>query len=252
MKSFKQFFSENIGGIFKDASEWEKSAKARGLVVKSMTHPSGEMTKYQIAKDKEGNNRGHFDHGTKSGHLKEEVELNENPWNQRLQKKPGTEELPAPSKGAVEKHGKKFKEGDMVVPHTGPHAGVPHKVTYARTGSVNILPMVSINQHKYNNTTIRAKHEHLSPYKPVKEEVELDEDTMPGNVALRLVDRHQAAAFYHKKNGNMKGYAAHFKVAMAIEDSVIRAGRDMPIRSKRLEAASDKVFKEHPHSLVKK
>lgn len=74
MKSFKQFFSENIGGIFKDASEWEKSAKARGLVVKSMTHPSGEMTKYQIAKDKEGNNRGHFDHGTKTGHLKEEVE----------------------------------------------------------------------------------------------------------------------------------------------------------------------------------
>ena len=77
MKSFKQFFSENIAGTFKDASEWEKSAKARGLVVKSMTHPSGETTKYQIAKDKEGNNRGHFDHGTKSGHLKEEVELDE-------------------------------------------------------------------------------------------------------------------------------------------------------------------------------
>jgi hypothetical protein len=84
-----------------------------------------------------------------------------------------------------------------------------------------------------------------------KEEVELDEDTMPGNVALRLVDRHQAAAFHHKKNGNMKGYAAHFKVANAIEDSVIRAGRDMPIKSKRLEAASDKAFKEHPHRVVK-
>ncbi len=68
---------ENIAGKFKDASEWEKAAKSRGLVVKSMTHPSGEMTKYQIAKDKEGNNRGHFDHGTKSGHLKEEVELDE-------------------------------------------------------------------------------------------------------------------------------------------------------------------------------
>ncbi len=65
---------ENIGGLFKDASEWESSAKARGLVVKSMTHPSGEATKYQIAKDKQGNNRGHFDHGTKSGRLKEEVE----------------------------------------------------------------------------------------------------------------------------------------------------------------------------------
>ena len=84
-----------------------------------------------------------------------------------------------------------------------------------------------------------------------KEEVELGEDTMPGNVALRLVDRHQAAAFHHKKNGNMKGYAAHFKVANAIEDSVIRAGRDMPIKSKRLEAASDKAFKEHPHRVVK-
>lgn len=68
---------ENVGGLFKNASEWEHSAKARGLVVKSMTHPSGETTKYQIAKDKEGNNRGHFDHGTKSGRLKEEVELDE-------------------------------------------------------------------------------------------------------------------------------------------------------------------------------
>jgi hypothetical protein len=62
---------ENIGGLFKNASEWEKSAKARGLVVKSSTHPSGEATKYQIAKDKQGNNRGHFDHGTRSGRLKE-------------------------------------------------------------------------------------------------------------------------------------------------------------------------------------
>ena len=68
---------ENIGGLFKNASEWENSAKDRGLVVKSATHPSGEMTKYQIAKDKQGNNRGHFDHGTKSGRLKEEVELDE-------------------------------------------------------------------------------------------------------------------------------------------------------------------------------
>jgi len=68
---------ENIAGLFKDASEWEKSAKARGLVVKPATHPSGETTKYHIAKDKQGNNRGHFDHGTKTGRLKEEVELDE-------------------------------------------------------------------------------------------------------------------------------------------------------------------------------
>ena len=84
------------------------------------------------------------------------------------------------------------------------------------------------------------------------EEVEdLDEQTMPGNVALRLVDRHHAAAFHHKKNGNMKGYASHFKVAERIADAVIRAGRDMPVKSKQLEAASDKAFKEHPHRVVK-
>lgn len=65
---------ENIGGLFKDASEWENSAKARGLVVRSAVHPSGEAIKYQTAKDKEGNNRGHFDHGTKSGRLVEEIE----------------------------------------------------------------------------------------------------------------------------------------------------------------------------------
>ena len=104
----------------------------------------------------------------------EEVEqINENPFNQRLQKAPGGDELPAPAKGVVKKHGIKFKEGDTVVPHTGPHAGVPHKVTSARVGSVHIHPMVSINKHKYDNTTIRAKHEHLSPYKDsVKEETD--------------------------------------------------------------------------------
>lgn len=144
---------ENIGGMFKDASEWERSAKARGLVVKPATHPSDEMTKYQIAKDKEGNNRGHFDHGTKSGHLKEEVQL--------------------------------------------------------------------------------------------------DEETIPSNVAARLADRHFTAAFHHKKNGNIKGYAAHLKVANRIEDAVIRAGSHMPIRSTQIEKASDKAFSEHPHKAAK-
>jgi hypothetical protein len=105
--------------------------------------------------------------------LNEGAELHENPFNQRLQKAPGGETLPAPAKGTVEKHGRKFKEGDMVVPHTGPHAGVPHKVTTARAGTVNIHPMVSLNNHKYDNTTIRAKHEHLSPYKKqVKESLD--------------------------------------------------------------------------------
>lgn len=80
-----------------------------------------------------------------------------------------------------------------------------------------------------------------------REEVELDEQTMPGNVALRLADRHYTAAFHHKKNSNYKGYAAHLKTAERIEDAVIRAGRDMPVKSKQLEAASDRAFKDHPH-----
>ncbi len=79
---------------------------------------------------------------------------------------------------------------------------------------------------------------------------ELGEDTMPANVANRLSDRHFTAAFNHKKNGNMKGYAAHLKVANRIEDSLIRAGSHMPIKSKQIEAASDKAFKEHPHRVV--
>ncbi len=83
------------------------------------------------------------------------------------------------------------------------------------------------------------------------EEVELDEDTMPSNVASSLSDRHFTAAFSHKKNGNMKGYAAHLKVANRIEDAVIRAGSHMPIKSKQIETASDKAFKEHPHRAVK-
>lgn len=69
----EETLDENIAGKFKNSFEWEKAAKARGLIVKSATHPSGEMTKYQVAKDKQGNNRGHFDHETKSGHLKEET-----------------------------------------------------------------------------------------------------------------------------------------------------------------------------------
>ena len=66
------YIGYNFGGQFKDSSEWENAAKKRGLVVKLSTHPSGEVIKYQIAKDKSGNNRGHFDHGTKSGRLTEE------------------------------------------------------------------------------------------------------------------------------------------------------------------------------------
>jgi len=101
----------------------------------------------------------------------EEVEqLSENPWNQKFQKAPVGDTLPTPARGTVPKHNIKFKEGDQVIVHAGPHAGERHTVTYARTGSVNLLHPSPKN--KYDTTTVRAKHEHLSPYKgPVKEEV---------------------------------------------------------------------------------
>ena len=66
------YIGYNFGGQFKDSSEWENAAKKRGLVVKISTHPSGEEIPYQTAKDKSGNHRGYFDHGTKSGRLTEE------------------------------------------------------------------------------------------------------------------------------------------------------------------------------------
>ena len=76
---------------------------------------------------------------------------------------------------------------------------------------------------------------------------QLGEETMPYNIASALQNRHYGAAEYHKKKGNMKGYAAHFKVADSIEDAMIRAGSHMPIRSTRISKASEKAFAEHPH-----
>lgn len=94
------------------------------------------------------------------GILSFKEKLQENAWNQLGQKKPVGNTLPAPKRGQVEKHGRTFREGDLVVPHTGPHAGEVHKVTSSRKGSVNI---VNPYGHKYDTITVRAKHEHLSP-----------------------------------------------------------------------------------------
>ncbi len=95
----------------------------------------------------------------------------------------------------------------------------------------------------------RTKHKGIP--ERVSEETELDENTMPSNVASRLQQRHYGAAEHHKKKGNMKGYAAHMNIASKIEDAMISAGSHMPVRSKRIEAASDRAFKEHPHVMPK-
>ena len=63
---------EDFGGKFSDFHHWEKEAKARRLTVKRGTHPNGNADSYSRAKDREGNDRGHFDHETRNGHLGEE------------------------------------------------------------------------------------------------------------------------------------------------------------------------------------
>lgn len=83
-----------------------------------------------------------------------------------------------------------------------------------------------------------------------KEEAELHESTMSSSDAHKLSDRHVAAAIFHKKNGNMAAYRAHADHANDITDAILRAGRDMPIRSSRLKTKSDKIFNTHPHKAV--
>lgn len=113
-----------------------------------------------------------------------------------------------------------------------------YKADHMKVMSVGDAKKSGVPEHNFSNLA-------------VSEEVELDEDTMPSNVASRLSDSHFTTAFNHKKAGNMKGYAAHLKVANRIEDAIIRAGSHMPIKSKQIEAASDKAFKDHPHRATK-
>jgi hypothetical protein len=188
----------------------------------------------------------------------EEVEqLAENPFNQRLQKAPGGEILPAPEKGTIEKHGMKFKEGDMVVPHTGPHAGVPHKVTTARAGTVNIHPMVSVNKHKYDNTTIRAKHEHLSPYKgSVKEETDykVSVDGLP-DMYVKANSSSEVKNNLRKVVKNPEMIRGVDRVAKATLQKIFRdkaAGKDEVAEEVELDEISDEMKKKYIRAVADK
>ena len=168
MKSFKQFveakIDENIGGLFKNASEWESSAKSRGLVVKSMAHPSGEATKYQIAKDKQGNNRGHFDHGTKSGRLKEEVELDEvsaSTLRSYIDKSRTDKKAAMKDRTAASNNMKKY--GNMAMDRKD-HADASRRVVNRSTG-------ISVANQKLNTYPKDAAKAKVM----AREEIELDE-----------------------------------------------------------------------------
>lgn len=67
----EQLLSE--GGMEFDRFEiWQTNAKHRGLVVRTGTHPeTGDIDVYSTAKDREGNERGFFDHLKQHGELHE-------------------------------------------------------------------------------------------------------------------------------------------------------------------------------------
>lgn len=94
----------------------------------------------------------------------EEMEKNyfgENAWNQLGQRKPNTN-LPAPERGSRVNHGKRFEEGDIVLPLSGPLKGQPHKVIHSQRTSIRIVPL---GRDSYPGDTIapRTKHEWVVP-----------------------------------------------------------------------------------------
>lgn len=84
----------------------------------------------------------------------------------------------------------------------------------------------------------------------IQESIELEEQKMTFQDAEKLKSKHLAAMQHHKKNGNSKGYAAHSMVVDKFEDAYDRHGTGV-IPVGRIMSASQKAFKDHPHSNVK-
>ena len=79
---------------------------------------------------------------------------------------------------------------------------------------------------------------------------ELEEQKMTFQDAEKLKSKHLAAMQHHKRSGNSKGYAAHLMVVDKFEDAYDRHGTGV-IPVGRIMSASQKAFKDHPHSAMK-
>lgn len=79
---------------------------------------------------------------------------------------------------------------------------------------------------------------------------ELEEQKMSFQDAEKLKNKHLIAMQHHKKSGNSKGYAAHSMVVSKFEDAYDHHGTGI-IPAARILAASQKVFKDYPHSSMK-
>jgi hypothetical protein len=84
----------------------------------------------------------------------------------------------------------------------------------------------------------------------VQESVELEEQSMSFQDAEKLKGKHLVAADRHKKSGNSKGYDVHTAVVSKFEDAYDRHGTGV-IPAGRILSASQKAFKDHPHSSMK-
>lgn len=195
-------------------------------------------------------------------YFNEDADLRENAWNQLGQKKPVGNNLPAPARGSVPKHGRRFSEGDHVVPHTGPYAGQVHRVTSSRAGSVNI---VHPNSPKYDSITVRAKHEHLSPATPEQaakykadreadhkrmfgEDVELDE------VSLNTLDRYisKASNDRTKQFGNERKYNNRLKgISQALEKGNEIAAKEGPKKLKPIKTGYERQMDDAHRNIYK-
>lgn len=195
-------------------------------------------------------------------YFNEDADLRENAWNQLGQKKPVGNNLPAPARGSVPKHGRRFSEGDHVVPHTGPYAGQVHRVTSSRAGSVNI---VHPNSPKYDSITVRAKHEHLSPATPEQaakykadreadhkrmfgEDVELDE------VSLNTLDRYisKASNDRTKQFGNERKYNNRLKgISQALKKGNEIAAKEGPKKLKPIKTGYERQMDDAHRNIYK-
>lgn len=112
----------------------------------------------------------------------------------------------------------------------------------------------NITAHR-DGDTIHLKHPSVNKMTAVArnhftESVELEEQKMTFQDAEKLKSKHLAAMQHHKKNGNSKGYAAHSMVVDKFEDAYDRHGTGV-IPVGRIMSASQKAFKDHPHSAMK-
>jgi len=85
--------------------------------------------------------------------------------------------------------------------------------------------------------------------KAIKEDEQLEENTMSIKDANKLQDKHRSAAEYARKAGDKKAYNAHMQHSASIEDKLIQSRNGSTIVGKALAAKSEKIFKDHPYGI---